>query len=89
MIGMLVTPIKVQLGPIANGLVTGENFAAAAATEDSGLDRIPESVTARRQRRPVSIRWASPGAVCIRAGQTLAQAVTETKSLVTTRSPPT
>ena len=26
MIGMLVTPIKVQLGPIANGLVIGENF---------------------------------------------------------------
>src|SRR5262249_55492533 len=26
MIGMLVTPIKVQLGPLANGLVVGENF---------------------------------------------------------------
>ena len=31
MIGMLVTPIKVQLGPIANGLVAGENFPGAAA----------------------------------------------------------
>src|ERR1700755_1034705 len=29
MIGMMVTPIKVQLGPIANGLIIGENFAAA------------------------------------------------------------
>ena len=31
MIGMLVTPIKVELGPFANGLIIGENFAAAAA----------------------------------------------------------
>jgi branched-chain amino acid transport system substrate-binding protein len=31
MIGMLITPIKVQLGPFANGLIIGENFAAAAA----------------------------------------------------------
>src|SRR5437763_922996 len=36
MIGMLVTPIKVQLGPIANGLITGENFAAAMANQIAG-----------------------------------------------------
>ena len=36
MIGMLVTPIKVQLGPIANGLITGENFAAAMAEQIAG-----------------------------------------------------
>src|ERR1051325_8031755 len=29
MIGMLVTPIKVQLGPLANALITGENYADA------------------------------------------------------------
>src|SRR5262249_31007863 len=31
MIGILVTTIKVQLGPIATGLIIGENFAAAMA----------------------------------------------------------
>src|SRR3954468_11561379 len=36
MIGMLVTPIKVQLGPIANGLIVGENFAAAQAPQIPG-----------------------------------------------------
>ena len=35
MIGMLVTPIKVQLGPLANGLVIGENFAAVAEAASS------------------------------------------------------
>src|SRR5882757_9007313 len=32
MIGMLVTPIKVQLGPLANGIIVGENYAAATGT---------------------------------------------------------
>src|SRR6185503_6222287 len=36
MIGMLVTPIKVQLGPLANGLITGENYAAATGTKIAG-----------------------------------------------------
>ena len=36
MIGMLVTPIKVQLGPLANGLITGENFAAATGASIPG-----------------------------------------------------
>src|SRR5579862_2454125 len=36
MIGMLVTPIKVQLGPIANGLIVGENYAAATGTKIAG-----------------------------------------------------
>ncbi len=44
MIGMLVTPIKVQLGPIANGLITGENFAAASAASITGLERLPQAL---------------------------------------------
>ena len=35
MIGMLVTPIKVQLGPLANGLVIGETFRASADRSNS------------------------------------------------------
>ena len=33
MIGLLVTPIKVQLGPLANGLVIGESFVRASPFE--------------------------------------------------------
>jgi branched-chain amino acid transport system substrate-binding protein len=67
MIGMLVTPMKVQLGPIANGLITGENFAAAMAKQIAGA-RID----------PLGFAW---GPFAYSAGQVLAQAVTETKSL--------
>ena len=41
MIGLLVTPIKVQLGPLANGLVIGESFVRAPTVRIS------------RARRPV------------------------------------
>ena len=37
MIGMLVTPLKVQLGPVANGLLIGENFAAAQPSSSRAL----------------------------------------------------
>jgi branched-chain amino acid transport system substrate-binding protein len=37
MIGMLVTPIKVQLGPLANGLVIGESFVRAPPFEFPGV----------------------------------------------------
>ena len=66
MIGMLVTPIKVQLGPIANGLIVGENFAAAAAPKIPGsadfLKRYSEKAAAARHR-PAGLRL---GAVCLR-----------------------
>jgi branched-chain amino acid transport system substrate-binding protein len=81
MIGMLVTPIKVQLGPIANGLIVGENFAAAAAPKIPGstefLKRYSEKATAAGID-PLGFAW---GPFAYAAGQTLAQAVTETKSL--------
>jgi branched-chain amino acid transport system substrate-binding protein len=81
MIGMLVTPIKVQLGPIANGLLVSENFAAAAAPKIPGssdfLKRYSEKATAAGID-PLGFAW---GPFAYAAGQTLAQAVTETKSL--------
>ena len=61
MIGMLVTPIKVQLGPLANGLIIGENFAAAIGAKHPGLGRLPQALSAPRPRPPASIRSASPG----------------------------
>ena len=81
MIGMLVTPIKVQLGPIANGLVTGENFAAALIKQIPGatdfLSRYGERAVAAKID-PLGFAW---GPFAYAAGQVLAQAVTDTKSL--------
>ena len=81
MIGMLVTPIKVQLGPLANGVITGENFAAAMAKQIVGasdfLARYGERAAAAHID-PLGFAW---GPFAYSAGQVLAQAVTETKSL--------
>jgi branched-chain amino acid transport system substrate-binding protein len=81
MIGMLVTPIKVQLGPTANGLITGENFPAAAGQKIPGaaefLKRYSEKATAAHID-PLGFAW---GPFAYSAGQTLAQAVAATKSL--------
>ena len=81
MIGMLVTPIKVQLGPIANGLIVGENFAAAAAPSIPGSADFLKRYGAKAAAAnidPLGFAW---GPFAYAAGQTLAQAVTETKSL--------
>jgi branched-chain amino acid transport system substrate-binding protein len=81
MIGMLVTPIKVNLGPIANGLIVGENFAAAMASQSPAaadfLKRYSVKATAANID-PLGFAW---GPFAYGAGQVLAQAVTETKSL--------
>jgi hypothetical protein len=81
MIGMLVTPIKVQLGPIANGLITGENFAAASAGQITGaadfLKRYGERTVAAKID-PLGFAW---GPFAYSAGQVLEQAVAATKSL--------
>jgi branched-chain amino acid transport system substrate-binding protein len=81
MIGMLVTPIKVQLGPVANGLITGENFPAAAGAKIPGaadfLKRYSEKATAAHID-PLGFAW---GPFAYSAGQALAQAVTATKTL--------
>src|ERR1051326_4912368 len=81
MIGMLVTPIKVQLGPLANGIIVGENFAAAMAPKISGAADFLQRYHAKASAAgidPLGFAW---GPFAYSAGQTLAQAVTETKSL--------
>jgi branched-chain amino acid transport system substrate-binding protein len=81
MIGMLVTPIKMQLGPIANGLVTAEYFPAALAKQIAGA----RDFLTRYGERAVAARVDPLGFACgpfaYSAGQVLARAVTETKSL--------
>jgi branched-chain amino acid transport system substrate-binding protein len=81
LIGMLVTPIKVQLGPIQNGLVIGENFAAATAVTSTEAADFLKRYTAKASAAgvdPLGFAW---GPFAYAAGQTIAQAVTETKSL--------
>src|SRR3954452_1232446 len=81
MIGMLVTPIKVQLGPVANGLIVGENFAAALAPKIPGAADFLKRYNAKASAAgidPLGFAW---GPFAYAAGQTLEQAVTATKSL--------
>jgi branched-chain amino acid transport system substrate-binding protein len=81
MIGMLVTPIKVQLGPIANGLITGENYAAATGNSIPGAPEFLKRYSAKAAAAgvdPLGFAW---GPFAYGGGQVLAQAVTETKSL--------
>ena len=65
-----MTPIKVQLGPIANGLITGENFAASAGRSPGGrFSRYGERAVAAKidplgSPGPFAIRltsWAAGG----------------------------
>jgi branched-chain amino acid transport system substrate-binding protein len=81
MIGMLVTPIKIQLGPLANGLITGENYAAATGASIPGAPDFLKRYSAKAAAAgvdPLGFAW---GPFAYGAGQVLAQAVTETKSL--------
>jgi branched-chain amino acid transport system substrate-binding protein len=81
LIGQLVTPIKVNLGPIQNGLVIGENFAAAMATKSAAAADFLKRYSVKAAAGgidPLGFAW---GPFAYGAGQVLAQAVTETKSL--------
>ena len=50
MIGMLITPIKVQLGPIANGLVIVETFVPSPKLQFAGLDDVMKRYQAKARR---------------------------------------
>lgn len=81
MIGLLVTPIKMQLGPLANGIVIGESFVPSPKLQFAGL----EEVMKRYQAKAGELKTDPLGHAFVpfgySAGQVLAQAVTETKSL--------
>jgi branched-chain amino acid transport system substrate-binding protein len=75
MIGLLVTPIKVQLGPIENGIIIGENFVPALQGRFPGV----ADLLARYQAKagglgidPLGIDFVPFGYA---AGQVLAQSV--------------
>jgi branched-chain amino acid transport system substrate-binding protein len=79
MIGMLVTPIKVQLGPLANGLVICESFVRAPRFEFPGVADLFKRYQANARGQgvdPLGYGFAPFGYA---AGQVLAKAVEETK----------
>ena len=81
MIGMLVTPIKVQLGPVTNGLVIAESFISSPQLNFPGLDDLMK----RYQAKAPELKTDALGYAFVpfgyAAGQMLQQAVGETKSL--------
>jgi branched-chain amino acid transport system substrate-binding protein len=80
-IGLLVTPIKVQLGPLMNGIVNNEIFLPAPAFTFPGtLELLSKYQSMARQEGIDPIGWAFPP-LGYAAGQVLAQAVEGTKSL--------
>lgn len=81
MIGMLITPIRVQLGPIANGLVIVETFLPSPKLQFPGLDDVMKRYQAKAPELKTDPLGHAFVPIGYAAGQTLAQAVTETKSL--------
>jgi branched-chain amino acid transport system substrate-binding protein len=80
-IGLLVTPIKVQLGPLMNGIVNNEVFLPAPSLTFPGTkDVLAKYQSAAQQAGLDPVGWAFPP-LGYAAGQVLAQAVEGTKSL--------
>jgi branched-chain amino acid transport system substrate-binding protein len=81
MIGLLVTPIKTQLGPILDGLVIMESFVPAPTFNFPGVADVIKRyrvVAAGERIDPLGYAYVPFGYA---AGQVLAQAVEGTKSL--------
>ena len=80
-IGLLSTPVRMQLGPLANGIVNQEAFPDAPTFKFPGL----EAVMARYQAQAPALGTDPLGygyaPLSYAAGEVLAQAVTATKSL--------
>jgi branched-chain amino acid transport system substrate-binding protein len=79
-IGLLVTPIKAQLGPLMNGIVNNEPFLPAPSLTFPGTRELLAKYQADAQRQGTDpVGWAFPP-LGYAAGQVLAQAVEGTKS---------
>ena len=80
-IGLLVTPIKMQLGPLLNGIVNHEVFVPAPAFTFPGtLEMLAKYQAIARDQGIDPMGWVFPP-MGYAAGQVLAQAVEGTKSL--------
>ena len=80
LIGLLVTPIKAQLGPLMNGIVNNEPFLPAPSLTFPGTRELLAKYQADAPRQGTDpVGWAFPP-LGYAAGQVLAQAVEGTKS---------
>jgi branched-chain amino acid transport system substrate-binding protein len=80
-IGLLVTPIKMQLGPLVNGIINNEVFLPGPKFTFPGtLEVLAKYQAIARKEKLDPVGWAFPP-LGYAAGQVLAQAVEETKSL--------
>ena len=79
-IGLLVTPIKMQLGPLINGIVNNEVFLPSPLSPFPARSSCCEVPGHRTHEGIDPIGWAFPP-LGYAAGQVLAQAVEGTKSL--------
>jgi branched-chain amino acid transport system substrate-binding protein len=81
MIGLLATPIKMQLGPLTNGLVIMESFIPAPTLNFPGLRAMLDKYQARAPGLGIDPLGYGFTPFAYAAGQVLAQAVEATKSL--------
>jgi branched-chain amino acid transport system substrate-binding protein len=81
MIGLLVTPIKVQLGPLANGIVIAESFVRARTFDFPGVAELLKRYQAKAAGLGIDPLGHAYAPFAYAAGQVLARAVEETKSL--------
>ena len=78
-IGLLVTPIKVQLGPLMNGIVNNEVFLPAKSLTFPGTNEVLAKYQEAAKSQGIDpMGWAF-APIAYAAGQTLAQAVEATK----------
>lgn len=81
MIGLLVTPLKVQLGPLMNGMTVMESFVPAPSFNFAGLRAVLDQYQVRAKNQHIDPFGYGFVPFGYAAGQILAQAVTATKSL--------
>jgi branched-chain amino acid transport system substrate-binding protein len=81
MIGLLVTPLKVQLGPLINGITIMESFVPAPTFNFPGVKDVLARYGAKAQDQKVDPFGYGFVPFGYAAAQILAQAVTDTRSL--------
>jgi branched-chain amino acid transport system substrate-binding protein len=81
MLGLLVTGIKQQLGPLINGYISNEFYIPAPSLQFTGTKAMMEEYQKRAPRLGTDPLGYTYPPYAYAAGQILAKAVTETKSL--------
>jgi len=80
-LGLLITGLKQQLGPLANGLVNNEFYVPAPSLQFTGTKEFLEAYQKRAAGAGVDPLGFTYPPYAYAAGQVLARAVTETRSL--------